>query len=313
MARMPNVSFVPPRSYTIGRPAGQPRLLVIHYTAGSENRTSAEDGASYDQRRQDGTSAHFFTDSDSIVQCVDTENRSHTARYYGNLYGIHIEQCGTQQTRAQWLDFASRPTITNTARVCAWVMRNHSIPLARLVNRQVRTGTGICGHQDVTVGFPEDDGDHMDPDGSRIGSYPWDILFTDIGKILAPRSRSAAPSMTLPTPWPMHTQTVDARKIPANKCLVLCAGTGGSQDAAAEIQSLWVDYFVFLFRRFSPGYWNRAVARNTKVLLTHEIDGPLLDTAREMAEQILDDFHWSGCITSEIWDIYQPASWGANY
>lgn len=181
MARMPGVPFSPPRSYSTGRPGGAPRFIVIHYTAGSESPSSAEDGASYDQRRTDGTSTHFFTDRNSIIQCVDTANRAHTALYHGNLWGIHIEQCGTKQTRAQWLDEGSRPMIRNAARVCAWAMRTHGIPLNRLITRQIRTGEGICGHYDVTFGFPEDGGTHEDP-GTE---YPWDILFQDIRDELA--------------------------------------------------------------------------------------------------------------------------------
>lgn len=176
MARMPGVPFSAPRSFSTGRPGGPPRFIVIHYTAGSEGRTAAEDGIAYDKKRTDGTSAHFYTDRDSIIQCVDTNDRSHTALYHGNLWGIHIEQCGTRQTREQWLDAASLPTIRNTARVCAWAMREHNIPLALLVDRQVRTGRGICGHKDITYGFPEDDGTHEDPGTA----YPYDVLIAYI-------------------------------------------------------------------------------------------------------------------------------------
>ena len=322
MARMPGINFVSPRSSSNGRPEGPPRFLVVHYTAGSESRTSAEDGAAYDARRTDGTSSHFFCDRDTIIQCVDTNRRAHTARYRGNNLGIQIEQCGTQQTRDQWLDLASRPTIANTAKICAWAMREHSIPLARLVGRQVRTGKGICGHGDVSVGFPEDRGDHMDPDGSRKGSYPWDILFTDIGKIIAPKGPLAAPSMTMQArgpggAYPIHKYTADARKLPASACLMLCAGTGGSQNDAALVQSQWVDYFVMMFRRFNPGYWKKAVEAGTHVLESHEVDGPLLEAVRSMASDTLKNtsqpLRWGGCITEQIWDIYQPTRWGSNY
>lgn len=176
MARMPWVPFTRPRSYSSGRPGGPPRFVVIHFTAGSESVSAAENGVDYDLRRTDGTSAHFYTDRDSIIQSVDTADRAHTALYHGNLWGIHIEQCGTKQTREQWLDEASRPTIRNTAKVAAWAMRTHDIPLVRLVDRQVRTGRGICGHKDITYGFPEDEGTHEDPGTA----YPYDVLFADI-------------------------------------------------------------------------------------------------------------------------------------
>jgi hypothetical protein len=182
---MPGVRFVVPRSFSYGRPAGPPRFIVIHYTAGSEGPTAAEDGVAYDQRRTDGTSAHFYTDRDSIIQCVDTNDRSHTALRYGNYWGIHIEQCGTVQTRAQWLDPASRETIRNTAKVCAWALKAHGLPLTRLVTSQIRTGKGIGGHKDVTLGFPEDGGTHMDPDGNLPGSYPYSVLLEDIRSIMA--------------------------------------------------------------------------------------------------------------------------------
>jgi hypothetical protein len=184
MPRMPGVPFIRPRTWTSGRPGGPPRFIVIHYTAGSEGPTAAEDGVAYDQRRTDGTSAHFYVDRDSIIQCVDTNDRSHTALYYGNLWGIHIEQCGTVQTREQWLDPASRATIRNAAKVCAWAMQAHSLPLVRLVDSQIRTGKGIGGHKDVTIGFWEDGGTHRDPDGNLPGSYPYNVLFEDITAIM---------------------------------------------------------------------------------------------------------------------------------
>ena len=49
----------PPRSYTKGR-ARQLRYVTLHYTAGSEGPTSAENGAAYDKARTDGTSCHLF-------------------------------------------------------------------------------------------------------------------------------------------------------------------------------------------------------------------------------------------------------------
>lgn len=186
MPRMPGVPYVVPKSWSSGRPGGPPRFIVIHYTAGAEGPQAAENGVAYDQRRTDGTSSHFYSDSSGIIQCVDTNDRAHTAKYYGNLWGIHIEQCGTQQTRAQWLDPVSRETIRNTAKIVAWAMKAHNIPLARLVGAQMRTGKGEGGHGDVTIGFPEDNGSHMDPDGNLTGSYPWDVLFADVRAIVDP-------------------------------------------------------------------------------------------------------------------------------
>lgn len=153
-----------------------PDFIVIHYTAGAEGTKAAEDGHQYDTTRTDGTSCHFFTDADSIFQEVDTNDRAHSALYNGNGKGIQIEMCGTLQTRAQWLDPVSAATIWNTAKVCAWAMKTHGIPMTRLVGSQVRSGRGICGHVDCTNGFPEDGGTHTDPGTA----FPYDVLFANI-------------------------------------------------------------------------------------------------------------------------------------
>jgi hypothetical protein len=180
MTTWANLRQVRPRSWSRGRPAGKPRIIFLHYTAGREEPTSAEDGAVYDRRRTDGTSAHYYVDSNSVVQCVDTTNRAHTALYNANLVGIHYELCGTRQTRAQWLDAASRATIRRAAKQIARDMRDNDIPLKRLVNRQVRAGRGLAGHADATFGWPEDHGTHTDP-GTE---FPWAVLFDDIEKEL---------------------------------------------------------------------------------------------------------------------------------
>ncbi len=146
---------------------------MVHYTAGSEGPSSAEDGAAYDQRRDDGTSAHYYVDQNSVVQCVYTWDRAHTALWNGNQVGIHYELCGTLQPRAGWLDDASMATLRLAAAQMRRDMARYGIPAVRLTPAQVRAGQrGVCGHGDVTAAWPEDGGDHTDPgDG-----FPWDVL-----------------------------------------------------------------------------------------------------------------------------------------
>lgn len=198
----PDLEFVRPKSFTRGRPAGPPRLIVIHYTAGSEGRDSAENGAAYDARRDDGVSTHYFVDADSVVQCVLTTDQAHAAKYRGNLYGIQYELCGTAQTREQWLDATSRATIRHAAKQIVRDMQRYNIPGTRVVGAGVRTGTGICGHVDCTVGFPEDRGTHTDPGTA----FPWDVLFSDIADLSEdddmsvldePLNPTAAPGVTV--------------------------------------------------------------------------------------------------------------------
>lgn len=176
----PDLRFMPPRAWGSGRDGKAVRYIVIHYTAGAERNTSAEDGAVYDQRRVDGTSTHYFVDSNSVVQCVLTKDRANAARHKGNRLGIQYELCGTVQTRAQWLDAASMATLKNAARQVARDCRKYDIPVRRLTVAQTRQAwndfprgpKGIVGHVDCTYAYPEDGGDHTDPGAG----FPWDIF-----------------------------------------------------------------------------------------------------------------------------------------
>lgn len=183
----PDLPFVPPRAYGSGRQGYGVQYVVVHYTAGSERSTSAEDGAAYDQRRTDGTSTHYFVDQNSIVQCVYTWNRANAAYQYGNRLGIQYELCGTVQTRAQWLDAASDATLTNAARQMARDCKKYGLPVRRLTIAQMRNGEkGVCGHADVTLAYGL--GDHMDPGTA----FPWDVLLARVEQFLSPAPATPA-------------------------------------------------------------------------------------------------------------------------
>lgn len=180
-AEYPDLKFMPPRAWGKGRDGKAVRYIVVHFTAGAERSTSAEDGAVYDQRRTDGTSTHYFVDSNSVVQCVRTEDRANAARKRGNRLGIQYEFCGTAQTRAQWLDPASLATLKNAARQMARDCRKYKISVRRLTVTQTRRmwtefpdgpDEGFVGHVDCTLAYPEDGGDHTDPGKD----FPWDVL-----------------------------------------------------------------------------------------------------------------------------------------
>ena len=176
----PDLKWVEPRAWGSGRDGKAVRFIVIHYTAGSERATSAEDGAAYDQVRTDGTSTHYFVDQNSIIQCVRTGDRANTARHRGNRLGVQYELCGTVQTREQWLDSASRSTLEIAAKQVARDCKKYDIPVRRLSVAETRRAwtefpsgpKGIVGHVDCTYAFPEDGGDHTDPGAE----FPWDIF-----------------------------------------------------------------------------------------------------------------------------------------
>jgi len=186
----PDLPWVEPRAWGRGRDGKAVRYIVIHYTAGSERATSAEDGARYNQTRTDGTSAHYFVDRDSVVQGVLTRDRANCARHRGNRLGIQYELCGTVQTRAQWLDAASLPTLRNAAKQAARDCRKYGIPVRHLTVAETRKAwtsfpagpKGFVGHVDCTEAYPEDGGDHTDPGRE----FPWDIFLDMVRDELAP-------------------------------------------------------------------------------------------------------------------------------
>lgn len=194
----PDLPFVQAKGYGKGRDGKAPRFIVIHYTAGSERSTSAEDGAAYDARRTDGTSTHVFADSTGLVQCVLTTDRANAARHKGNRLGVQIELCGTVQTRAQWLDPASLATLRHAARWAARVCKQYSLPARRLsVDETRRAWTefpkgprGIVGHVDCTLAYPEDGGNHTDPGAA----FPWDVFLPMVQEEI---DKLEAPSMTI--------------------------------------------------------------------------------------------------------------------
>lgn len=170
-----------PKSYTPGR-RRPVQFVTLHYTAGSEGDNTAEAGASYDKRRTDGTSTHYFTDSAGLpIWEVPLGDRAHTARFHGNEIGVHIEICGTRQTRAQWLDAVSTRTLRTTAKLVAQLCRQLGLPVRRLSTAETRAAyyaaegkrpKGINDHNACTYAFPEDDGTHED-----VGAeFPWDVF-----------------------------------------------------------------------------------------------------------------------------------------
>lgn len=188
----PTLEFIEPKSWTKGRQE-KVRVIVIHSTEGHEHTRAAEDGASYDQRRTDGTSTHYFVDPDTAVQCVYTTDTAHTARRKGNRIGIQYELCGKAgQSAAQWDDDASNAILRRAAKIAAVDAKRYGIPIRKLSPEEVRAGkSGFCGHVDITKAFPEDRGSHTDPGKN----FPWTEFLT---LVLAASAVTPAPSVPYP-------------------------------------------------------------------------------------------------------------------
>lgn len=186
MAANPMLWVGYPRSYSAGR-SRPVQFVTIHYTAGSEGPTSAENGANYDKIRTDGTSCHAFFDSQGPgLQELPFGDRCHSAMFHGNEIGVHFEICGTIQTRAQWLDATSLATLKTCAAAVAYTCDTLGLPRRRLSVAETRAAwygpvgqrpKGINDHWTITQAFPEDNGNHTD-----VGpQFPWDIFMDMVG------------------------------------------------------------------------------------------------------------------------------------
>jgi N-acetyl-anhydromuramyl-L-alanine amidase AmpD len=164
----PDLKWMPPKSWTDANRTSV-QLVVIHTTEGAARASAAEDGASYDQRRTDGTSTHYFHDSDSTIQCVRTADQAHAARAQGNRRGIQHELC-TRAGSANWSDTYHQAMLRHAAKQAARDAKKWGIPVRHLTVAQVADGVkGFCGHWDITRAFPQDNGTHTDPGGN----FPW--------------------------------------------------------------------------------------------------------------------------------------------
>jgi N-acetyl-anhydromuramyl-L-alanine amidase AmpD len=179
----PDLNWVQPRSWT-NADRTSVQLIVIHTTEGSSHAQSAEDGAAYDARRTDGTSAHYFVDSSSVVQCVRTNDRAHTARSQGNRRGIHYELCGRAgNSAAWWADDYAQAMLRRAAKQAARDAKKWGIPVRHVTVEQVADGVkGFCGHWDITRAFPQDGGTHTDPGKN----FPWTQFLDMVRAELAP-------------------------------------------------------------------------------------------------------------------------------
>jgi N-acetyl-anhydromuramyl-L-alanine amidase AmpD len=184
VGRLNKYRWVEARSYTSGRrKSGWPNVIFVHTTEGSEGRQSAEDGAAYDARRDDGTSAHFMVDQDTVIQEVLITDEAHAARTHGNDCGVQIEVCGKAgQSKAQWEDEASAGSIEQLALLCVDLRAAYPgrFPMINLTPTQLRAGqNGFAEHYDATKAWPEDGGTHTDPGPN----FPWTKLFARITEL----------------------------------------------------------------------------------------------------------------------------------
>lgn len=164
---LPRVKMIEARWYRRSHRRTPAIWIVLHCTDGAEGPTKAEDGALELASLPDNArkrSAHWFVDSDSIVQCVPLECEAWHAGRTANMFGEGIELCGrASQTSDQWMDAASLPMLAIAARLVRWRADALGIPLRMLTATQLRAHmAGITTHAEITRAFPAET-THMDP------------------------------------------------------------------------------------------------------------------------------------------------------
>jgi hypothetical protein len=161
-AEFPDLTWMgPPKHYKEGR-SYNIIWNVIHSTDGTEDNDSAENGATYDKRREETASVHFYHDPDSSVQTLFTTNTAYAALYVANERGVHHELCGlASQTRDEWLDKNSKAIIDNAAKTSAYVSLKYDIPIKWLNDEEIENREkGFITHADITRVI---EGTHTDP------------------------------------------------------------------------------------------------------------------------------------------------------
>lgn len=151
--------------------------IAIHNTS---NDASAEDEASYATRRTDGVSAHFYADSDSIIQSLDTDAKAgHAGSRIGNENAVAVEITGFNGwTRQQWLD---RVAWGKLGAVLAQVCRRYGVVVRRASVTEMQANPKVrafYGHDDMRRAWGGTD--HTDPGGN----FPWDHLLAAVNQAL---------------------------------------------------------------------------------------------------------------------------------
>lgn len=240
----PDLRWMPPKSWTDANRTSV-QLIVVHTTEGAATASAAEDGASYDQRRTDGTSAHYFHDSTSTVQCVRTPDQAHAARTQGNRRGIQHELC-TRAGSADWADTYHQAMLRRAARQAARDSRKWGIPVRRLTVAQVAAGVkGFCGHWDITRAFPQDNGTHTDPGPS----FPWSRFLDMVRAELNPEEDDVSAEEVWGTKW----KGTNGVEYPASSWLInadkyAARAASASEALRTEVAALRADVAAALGR-----------------------------------------------------------------
>ncbi|SCL14532.1 peptidoglycan recognition protein family protein [Micromonospora inyonensis] len=164
--------------------------IAIHATA---NDATAEQEADYATRRTDGVSSHFYVDSNSIVQSLDTDARAgHAGSGTGNENAIAVEITGTSaRSRQWWLDNVAWDRLAD---VLAVVCRRHGVVPRRATVAEMSSNPRVrafYGHDDMRLAWGGTT--HTDPGAN----FPWDHLLTTVEQALNQSEDDMTPAQFL--------------------------------------------------------------------------------------------------------------------
>jgi N-acetyl-anhydromuramyl-L-alanine amidase AmpD len=151
--------------YQLRVPRAAVELIVLHCMEAAETSTTAEACAQWMATLPESAgkkSAHYYVDSDSVVQGV----LDHHIAYHApgaNGIGIGIEHAGyARQTREEWLDAYGQRMLGLSVQLSARLCALWHIPatFVRAADLQLRK-PGITTHREVTAAFGKST--HTDP------------------------------------------------------------------------------------------------------------------------------------------------------
>jgi N-acetyl-anhydromuramyl-L-alanine amidase AmpD len=139
--------------------------VVLHCMESPESSTRAEHCAQYMATLPDTEpkkSAHYYADSDSVVQGVRDDRIAYHAPGC-NEHWIGIEHAGyARQSRDEWLDAFGQRMLSLSAQLTARKAREHGFPLEFVDAAGLLAGKhGITTHAEVTRAFHRST--HLDP------------------------------------------------------------------------------------------------------------------------------------------------------
>lgn len=165
------IPFIQAKNYSKGRGGKKVRLIVIHTMETPETTGRAKQVTQwFAGKTAPDASAHYMIDNNFVFNGVkDTDTAWACAESNTNKSSISIELAGqSSQNATQWKDTYSKDMLGIAAKLVANLCFKYDIPVKKLPYSQVKNGSGIIGHVDVTKAFAIKGG-HTDPGKN----FPW--------------------------------------------------------------------------------------------------------------------------------------------